>query len=123
MNSTTPSKPKVRKTEAQAEPSPEQFYLTGQRGTERAFTGPCWNEKPAGLYSCICCGAALASSETNHDSGTGWPSFWGPLLPSALSEHHDRSWLMRTEIRRESCDGHLGHVSATVHNRPACAIA
>lgn len=113
MKSTPQSQPTVRKSQAewQAQLSPEQFYVTRRHGTERAFAGPFWNEKRAGLYSCVCCGAALFSSETKYDSGTGWPSFWAPLLPSALSEHHDRSWLLRrTEIRCSHCDAHLGHV-------------
>jgi peptide-methionine (R)-S-oxide reductase len=91
--------------------TPEQYYVTRQHGTERAFTGPWWNEKRAGQYGCICCGAPLFASATKYDSGTGWPSFWAPVEASAVSEHVDRSWFMRrTEIRCATCDAHLGHV-------------
>lgn len=91
--------------------SPEQFYVTRQHGTERAFTGPYWNEKRPGLYSCVCCGEPLFDAAAKYDSGTGWPSFWAPVDPRAVSEHDDRSWFSRrTEIRCAKCDAHLGHV-------------
>ncbi|MGD9502879.1 MAG: peptide-methionine (R)-S-oxide reductase MsrB [Methyloceanibacter sp.] len=91
--------------------TPEQFYVTRKHGTERAFSHPYHQEKAAGMYRCVCCGAPLFDSETKFDSGTGWPSFYAPADGGAVSEHDDRSFFMRrTEVRCASCDAHLGHV-------------
>jgi peptide-methionine (R)-S-oxide reductase len=109
----TAERTKVAKSDAEwrAQLTPEQFHVTREHGTERAFTGPYWDEKAQGLYRCVSCGAPLFSSATKYDSGTGWPSFWQPVEPSAVEEHEDRSWLTRrTEIRCARCDAHLGHV-------------
>ncbi len=91
--------------------SPEQYYVTRQAGTEPPFTGKYWNSKEKGVYTCVCCGAPLFSSQTKFESGTGWPSFWQPVDSLAVTEHKDRSHGMsRTEARCASCDAHLGHV-------------
>jgi peptide-methionine (R)-S-oxide reductase len=91
--------------------TPEQYRITRCGGTERAFTGPWWNEKRPGRYSCIVCGAPLFSSTTKYESGSGWPSFWAPVAEGAVSAVEDRSHgMIRTEIRCASCAAHLGHV-------------
>jgi peptide-methionine (R)-S-oxide reductase len=106
-------KDKITKTDAewQAELSPEQYHVARKHGTEQAFTGPYWDEKKPGLYSCVCCGEPLFGAETKFDSGTGWPSFYAPVSDSAVEAHEDNSHFMRrTEVRCARCEAHLGHV-------------
>lgn len=89
----------------------EEFRVTREGGTERAFTGKYWNEKTPGTYQCVCCGTPLFSSDAKFDSGTGWPSFAEPIDASHVRERRDRSFFMRrTEVLCAICDAHLGHV-------------
>lgn len=89
----------------------DQFKVTREHGTERAFTGPHQDEKRDGDFSCVCCGKALFETKAKFDSGTGWPSFYAPKTGESVSEHSDRGLFMkRTEIRCADCDAHLGHV-------------
>lgn len=100
-------------SEWQKELSPEQFQVTRKAGTEPAFTGKYYNTKDPGMYTCVCCGQPLFSSETKFESGTGWPSFYKPVQESAVQEHTDISHGMhRTEVRCSRCEAHLGHVFA-----------
>lgn len=91
--------------------TPEQFHVTQERGTERAFTGKYWDCDEDGVYRCVVCGHPLFSSVTKFDSGCGWPSFFQPLDPSAIRTALDQSHGMhRTEVMCEKCGAHLGHV-------------
>jgi len=89
----------------------EQFYVTRQAGTERAFSGPYWDSKSEGTYHCVCCDAPLFKSGTKYDSGTGWPSFWEPVSEAAVADRSDNTLFMkRTETVCANCGAHLGHV-------------
>ena len=104
---------RVVKTEAEWRETltPEQFRVTQQAGTERAFTGPYWNEHRAGLYRCVACGVPLFRSDAKFDSGTGWPSFFQPVDGGAVEENTDRAHgMVRREARCATCQSHLGHV-------------
>jgi len=91
--------------------TPEQFEVARKAGTERAFTGEYWDNHEDGTYTCVCCGAPLFSSKTKFESGSGWPSFWEPIEQAPVGEETDRSYgMVRTEVRCENCDAHLGHV-------------
>jgi len=91
--------------------TPEQYRVTRQKGTERAFTGPYHECKEPGTYRCVCCGNALFDADAKYESGTGWPSFYEPVSEDNVSTEQDDSLLMRRiEVMCDRCNAHLGHV-------------
>ena len=95
---------KVRLTE-------EEFQVTQEKSTERAFTGKYVDHKDDGTYRCVCCDAELFSSTHKFDSGSGWPSFWLPLAGEAVEKVVDKSQgMVREEVVCSNCGAHLGHV-------------
>lgn len=91
--------------------TPEQYHVTQEKGTERAFTGRYAFNKDKGVYSCVVCGTELFSSDTKYDSGSGWPSFWLPLAGDRVTVNTDTSYgMVRKEVVCSTCGAHLGHV-------------
>jgi peptide-methionine (R)-S-oxide reductase len=91
--------------------TPEQFYVTQQKGTEAPFTGKYWNHHEAGMYHCVVCGAELFTSNSKFDSGCGWPSFDRATNETNVSTQSDTSHgMVRDEITCSKCGAHLGHV-------------
>lgn len=89
----------------------EQFEVTQNAATERAFRGKYVDHKADGTYRCVCCDAALFKSDDKYDSGSGWPSFWLPLAEEAVRINSDTSHgMVRSEVVCKNCDAHLGHV-------------
>jgi peptide-methionine (R)-S-oxide reductase len=105
---------KIDKSEVEwrAQLTPEQFRVTRQHGTERAFTGEYWNHEADGVYVCVCCGAPLFDSEHKFDAHCGWPSLYSAADKTApVAESVDSSHGMtRTEVHCERCGAHMGHV-------------
>jgi len=104
---------KVKKSRAELRQSlsPEEYHVTQEAGTERAFTGRYHDCKTPGTYRCVVCGEPLFSSETKYDPDTGWPSFFAPVDEKSVATKEDRTlWMRRTEVLCAACDAHLGHV-------------
>lgn len=91
--------------------SPDDYRITREQGTERAFTGAYWDSHDACVYRCKCCNAELFESNTKFDSGSGWPSFFKPMKPEQVGETTDTGHGMRrVEVHCNQCGAHLGHV-------------
>ena len=104
---------KVEKTDAewQEQLSPQAYYVTRKKGTERAFTGAYWDTKTPGTYFCICCDQELFHADDKFDSGCGWPSFSSPAAKERTRYERDLTHgMVRTEVLCAKCDAHLGHI-------------
>ncbi len=103
---------KFRKTQdAVSRLTPEQYRVTQENGTERAFTGAYVDNKQTGIYVDVVSGEPLFASFDKYDSGSGWPSFTQPIVARHVQEVSDESLGMRrVEVRSSHGDSHLGHV-------------
>ncbi len=104
---------KINRSEAEwkKQLTDEEYYILREKGTERAFTGKYVYNKDSGTYVCAGCQLPLFSSATKFKSGTGWPSFYEPIVKGHVAEEQDMSYgMVRTEIHCARCGGHLGHV-------------
>jgi len=91
--------------------TPEQYHVLREKGTEPPFANRYWNSKQRGIYHCAACGQVLFDAHTKYDSGTGWPSFRGPVDEANVATEVDTSLgLTRTEVRCSRCGSHLGHL-------------
>ncbi len=91
--------------------SKEQYRVTQEAGTERAFSGQYWDYKADGTYRCVVCDTSLFDSDTKFESGTGWPSFYDVVDKGNVETKPDQSHGMtRTEVVCGECGAHLGHL-------------
>jgi methionine-R-sulfoxide reductase len=112
-NGNPPPDRRVVKTESEwrRQLTPEQYRITRQSGTERAFSSEMCNVFEPGIYACLCCETVLFDATTKFDSGTGWPSFTQPVKPDVIAyKLDDAHGMERVETICNVCDAHLGHV-------------
>ena len=89
----------------------EQYAVTQENATERAFTGEYDDFYEDGIFVDVVSGEPLFSSNDKYDAGCGWPSFTKPIKKRGVTEHRDQTFGMeRTEVRSKEADSHLGHV-------------
>ena len=101
----------MNKEDLKGKISKESYIVTQEHGTEAPFSGELLDTKEEGIFTCVCCGNELFSSDTKYDSGTGWPSFWDVLNENSVGEEIDKSHgMIRTEVHCQKCSAHLGHL-------------
>ena len=101
----------MNKEDLKGKISKASYIVTQEHGTKAPFSGELLDTKEEGIFTCVCCGNELFSSDTKYDSGTGWPSFWDVLNENSVGEEIDKSHgMIRTEVHCQKCNAHLGHL-------------
>ena len=94
-----------------------QFQATRLNCTEKPNSSRLSGEHKDGIYECASCGVNLFDSKAKYNAGYGWPSFYHPIEPNAISHEKDKcqpppGWipnLPRVEVHCSRCGAHLGH--------------
>ena len=88
-----------------------QYKVTQENGTEPPFLNEYFDNFEEGIYVDIVSLKPLFISTDKFESGCGWPAFSKPIDRKLINEKIDRSHgMIRTEVRSNSSDSHLGHV-------------
>lgn len=91
--------------------TPLQYEVTQHSATEPPYANEYNDEYRKGIYVDITTGEPFFSSSQKFRSGCGWPSFSEPLPTANIVGKRDLSHgMVRTEVRSEAGDAHLGHV-------------
>ena len=103
---------KLEKTVAEwRELLPEEAYVVlFKEATEPAGTSSLNQEKREGTFICAACYLPLFESSAKYESGTGWPSFFQPVVGHLETKTDFKLILPRTEYHCARCGGHQGHV-------------
>jgi peptide-methionine (R)-S-oxide reductase len=91
--------------------SAQAYEILVNKGTERPYSNPYFDNHQKGMYVSAATGKALFSSDAKYDSGTGWPSFFEPIDEKDIMIVKDTSLgRVREEVVERSTGLHLGHV-------------
>ena len=89
---------------------PAAYQVLRHEATEQPFTSPLLNEHRKGQFVCLGCDLPLFNSDTKFESGTGWPSFFRPIMGHIKTKTDFQLITPRTEYHCAKCGGHHGHV-------------
>ncbi len=89
----------------------QEYAVLFEEDTEYSRSSPLNHEKREGTFICAACYLPLFSSNAKFESGTGWPSFFQPLIGEHIGTKTDYKIIApRTEYHCARCGGHQGHV-------------